>query len=39
MSDQEKLAMYFYEWHNNKNPVTRAAYRNMAIKLYFDLYV
>ena len=39
MNGQEKLARYFYEWQNNKNPVTRASYRNMALNLYFELYV
>jgi len=38
-NDQQKLARYFYEWQNNKNPVTRASYRNMALNLYFELYI
>jgi hypothetical protein len=39
MNEQEKLARYFYEWHNHKNAVTRASYRNMALSLYFELYI
>ncbi len=39
MSEQEKLAKYFHEWQTNKNPVTRASYRNMALSLYFELYI
>jgi len=39
MSKQEKLAMYFHEWQHNKNPVTRASYRNMALNLYFEEYL
>ena len=39
MNEQEKLARYFYEWQNHKNAVTRASFRNMALNLYFDLYI
>jgi hypothetical protein len=39
VNEQEKLARYFYEWQHNKNPVTRASYRNMALSLYFELYI
>jgi hypothetical protein len=39
MNEQEKLARYFYELQHNKKPVARASYRNMALTLYFELYI
>ena len=37
--DNERLMKFANEWRNNKKPVTRASYRNMALNLYFDLYI
>jgi len=34
----EKLTRFAGEWKNNPNPVTRASYRNMFLKLWFDEY-
>lgn len=38
-TDQEKLVEYFHQWQNHENAVTRSAYRDMALSVYFDLYI
>ena len=39
MSDDEKLLKFANEWANNQNPVTRATYREMYLRLYYENYL
>ena len=37
--DDERLLRFANEWQNNKNPVTSAAYRDMYLRLYYEMYL
>ncbi len=39
MSEDEKLLKFANEWANNQNPVTRATYREMYLRLYYENYL
>lgn len=37
-ADEDRFSRYTREWMFNPNPVTRASFRGLAIRLYFELY-
>jgi len=39
LTDQDKLVRWHDKWITSTNPVTRAAWREMYLRLYFELYV
>ena len=39
LSEQEKLTRWAVKWATSANPVTASSWREMYVRLYFELYV